>query len=120
MAIRLASGQIVTLKTNEATRIQVREEPAGLSQLVQGDGVKVRYNIATMLALSIDTFDEGQNYVSGVVSSVIPKIRPGIRIPGTAEDGNVSITTPEGEALILNITGAASSCGRGFGGISAP
>ena len=102
----LASGRTVTLTTTDDTRIRVSEDPAVLSDLAPGDSVKVRYDPETMEALSIDTFDErpGRAFISGVVSSIVTKIRPGLVMPGQTQDGNLAVLTPGGQTVVLSIT----------------
>ena len=94
--VRLATGQSVNLNITPAARIRVREQPAGLTDLVQGVRVKVRYVPSTMNVLDIETFDLKQDeaFVSGVVKSLKKKL----------QDGNITITTLEGETIALNIT----------------
>ena len=106
VVIRLDSGKTITLTTTSETNIKVREEPAGLQDLAEAlvKTVKVRYDPSTMEALDIETFDLGQAFIWGVVKGFIPKIRQGIKIPGSAEEGNISIVFPEGETITLNIT----------------
>ncbi len=97
--VRLATGQSVNLNATAEARIRVREQPAELTELVQGVRVKVRYAPSTMNALDIETFDlkQGEAFVSGVVTSLISKLKQ-------PQDGNIVITTPEGTALSLTIT----------------
>ena len=94
--VRLTTGQSVNLNITPATRIRVREQPADPTNLAQGVRVKARYVPSTMDALDIETFDlkQGQVFVSGVVKSLKKKL----------QDGNIVITTLEGETIALNIT----------------
>ncbi len=106
VVVRQPNGTTVSLSARADTRIQVREEPSGLTDLVVGKEVKVRHDPSTTEALDIETFDEkpDQAFISGVVKSFIPKIRPGIRMPGAQEEGNISVTSLKGETITLNIT----------------
>ena len=109
VVLRLASGRAITLTITPDTRIRVRQQPGNLQDLVPLVQVKVRYDPATGEALEVETFDVqvGQAFVTGVVKSFIPKIRPGIRIPGNAEDGNISIASPDGGIITLHVTDAS-------------
>ena len=104
VAVTLSTDETVSLTITPETGIRVREESAQLEQLVLGGGVKVRYDPSTMEALDIDTFDEDQTFISGVVKGFIPKIRTGTRLPGSKEEGNLSVISLKGEAVSLNIT----------------
>ena len=100
--VRLATGREILLTITSQTRIQVREQPAKTQDLSVGVRVKVRHDPA----LDIETFDvkTGQSFLSGVVNSFIPKFREGIRIPGSSQEGNISITSLSGEEITLNVT----------------
>ena len=102
IVIRLASGAAVRLATDAETRVVFRGEAAGLADLSLGVRVKVRYDPSTSAAREIETFDPDQNFISGVVKSVVRKF--GERIPGSVDDGNISIMNLEGEAITLDIT----------------
>jgi hypothetical protein len=106
VSIKLATGKTVTLSTTAETRIRVNEATAALSDLEVGDSVKVRYDPAALVALSIDTFDErpGRSFVSGVVQGVVTKIRPGVVMPGHTQEGNLAVLTPGGATVVLIIT----------------
>ena len=106
VTVLLATGETVTLATTPETKIRVRQGPGELQDLVPLIRVKVRYEPATLEALDIDTFDvrPGRAFVAGAVKSIVRKIRPGIRMPGSSEDGNIAIISPDGEVITLNIT----------------
>ena len=106
IVIRLATGKTVTLTTTPKTRVRISAQSAEVQGLVLGVPVKARYDPTTMEALDIETFDvrPRETFLSGIVKSFIPKIRAGIRIPGSAEEGNISIISLTGETLTLNIT----------------
>lgn len=104
IAVTLSTNETVSLTITPQTVIRVREESAQLEQLVPGGAVKVRYDPSTLEALEIDTFGEEQTFVSGVVKGFIPKIRPGIRLPGSEAEGNLSVISLDGRAVALNIT----------------
>ena len=104
LVVQLALGTFLTLTVAPDTRVLVTERPGGLDDLVQGTPVKVRYDLSTFTALSVDTYDPSQAFLTGVLRSIIKKIRPGIRIPGSDDVGNISIVTPSGEVRTLNIT----------------
>ena len=106
LVVRTPSDHLIALSTSPDTRVRVGGQPAEASQLSRGAQVKVRFDPANMGALQIDTFESrsGQPFVSGVVRVFIPKIRPGIRIPGAQEEGNLLISDLEGQDLVLNVT----------------
>ena len=106
ITIRLATGRTTTLAVNPSTKVRVREQVAGVGDLVTAVPVKVRYEPATTEALEIDTFDDrpDQQFVSGVVKSFVPKKRFGLRIPGAQQDGNILILRPGAQPLVLNVT----------------
>ena len=105
LIVTLDTGRTATFTATDATRVTVSESPAGLTDLVAGDSIKVRYNPATLEALSVDTFDErpGRRFISGVVTAVVAKIRPGIVMPGHSDEGNLAVLTPSGETVVLAI-----------------
>ena len=104
VVIRLPRGATVRLTVTPETRIRVRDEPRGLEDLAPITGVqlKVRYDPSTLEALDIETFDPGGTFISGVVKSVIPKF--GRNIPGLGVDGNITVTSLEGEDITLKVT----------------
>ena len=104
LVVELDSGRELTLGVTPDTKIRIGDQSAQLGGLVRFTPVKVRYNPSSLEALFVDTFDTGQTFLSGVVRSFVPKIRPGVRLPGSTRDGNISITTPEGETISLHIT----------------
>ena len=104
LQVELGTGTSISLAIDSDTRVLVAKLPAGLDDLFQGTPVKVIYDPSSLTALSIDTYDPGQPFLTGVLSGIIRKIRPGIVIPGSDEVGNISIVTPSGEARTLNIT----------------
>lgn len=104
LQVALGTGIPIPLVIDSDTRVLVAERPAGLADLLQGTPVKVSYDPSSLTALSIDTYDLSQPFLTGVLGGIIRKIRPGIVIPGSDEVGNISIITPSGEARTLNIT----------------
>ena len=102
IVVGLATGATVRLATDPQTRVVLRGEAARLADLTLGARVKVRYDPSSRAALEIETFDPVQNFISGVVKSVVRKF--GERIPGSADDGNISIINLAGEAVTLDIT----------------
>ncbi|MCE2403808.1 MAG: hypothetical protein J4F43_01475 [Dehalococcoidia bacterium] len=105
LIVTLDTGRTVTLTATDATRVTVSESLAGLADLVAGDSIKVRYDPGALVALSVDTFDErlDRRFISGVVTAVVAKIRPGIVMPGVSDEGNLAVLTPSGETVVLNI-----------------
>ncbi len=105
LVLTLDTGRTVTLTATDATRVTVSESPATLEDLVDGDSIKVRYDPGALVALSVDTFDERptRGFISGVVTAVVAKIRPGIIMPGLSDEGNLAVLTPSGETVVLNI-----------------
>ena len=108
LVIRLASGEIVDLTVTPDTAIKVEGEPVSLSGLYRVLPVTAVYDPATTNILTIDQNDgrPGQDFLSGVVTSFIPKIQPGIIIPGSDEVGNLLISTIDGGVITLSITDA--------------
>ena len=108
LVIRLASGEIVDLTVTPNTAIKVEGESVSLSGLDRVLPVTAVYDPATMNILTVDQNDgrPGQDFVSGVVTSFIPKIQPGIIIPGSDEVGNLLISTIDGGVITLSITDA--------------
>ena len=106
LVVTLDTGRTVTLTPNAITRVRVSEAAAQLTDLVAGDSIKIRYDPSTMEVLNVDTFDErlGRGFISGVVTAIVTKIRPGLVMPGYADDGNLAVLTPSGETVVLNIT----------------
>ena len=104
--IRLGTGKFVTLTTTPETRVRIGEQQAELEDLGPLVRVKVGYSPTTMEALVIETFDrvQGQAFISGVVKSFVPKIKPAARIPGSPDEGNILIISIAGETEALNIT----------------
>ncbi len=104
--IRLGAGKFVTLTTTPETRVRVGEQEAELEDLGPLVRVKVGYSPTTMEALVIETFDavRGQVFISGVVKSFVPKVKPAARIPGSPDEGNILIISVTGETEALNIT----------------
>ncbi len=106
LVISLDTGRTVTLTPTAITRVRISETSAELADLAAGDSIKVRYDPSTLEVLNVDTFDQrpGRMFISGVVTGVVTKIRPGILMPGRAEDGNLAVLTPSGETVVLNIS----------------
>ena len=105
--IRLDSGVMVQLEITAETSIRTEEAPAVLGDLDRVVPVKVTYDPATMKALAIEQAAQrqGDAFTSGVITSFIPKVEPGIVIPGNAESGNLLISTVDGDAVTLSVTG---------------
>jgi len=106
LVVRLATGEIVDLTITSGTGVKVAGEPASVAGLDPVLPVIVVYDPATMEALSIDQTTErpGQDFISGVVRSFIPKVQPGIIIPGNEEVGNLLVSTVDGGVATLSIT----------------
>ena len=92
VGIVLSTGRTVTLTVTPETRIQIGDLPGKLEALLEIVQVKVRYDPSTMEALDIDTFDEEQTFISGVVTGCKVK------------EGRISIASVEGETVTLSIT----------------
>ena len=90
--IVLPTGRTVTLTVTPETRIQIGEQPGELENLLEIVQVKVRYDPSTMVALDIDTFDEEQTFISGVVAAC------------KAKEGKISVASLVGETVTLSIT----------------
>ncbi len=104
VSVTLITGRVVTLTTTPNTQILVGGVPAELADLVPLASVKVRHNASTREAVSIETFDESpdQTFITGIVRSFIPKF--GENIPQSSENGNISITSIDGQTRTLIIT----------------
>lgn len=107
VSVRLDSDLMVQLEITPDTRIKTEEAPAVLGALGSVVPVKVTYDPATLNAIAIEQAAQrqGDAFVSGVITSFIPKVEPGIVIPGNADSGNLLISTVDGDPITLSITG---------------
>ena len=104
VALRLDTGEQVTLSLSDDVVVSVFGLRAGLDALQVGANVKALYDDDLGAVVAIDAVIANQTFISGVVEAIVPKFRVGLVIPGASEEGNLIVITPQGERAVLKIT----------------